>query len=200
MNGQKVTVKNRLSQGGERGGALFLLAVFFLAGRLLGCLLASRVGGGANDSLSSYIKGYLSAVQVGKAGAPGLLSAMWENFRYPVACVVLGFTSAGVVLVPLVFAMRGFFLSFAVSSFVRMFGGQGLLMAVGVFLPAGLVVMPCMFLLGMLMLRPKREMAVREHLPVYSICAGALFLLTLYECLLAPKILGLLANVLLQGS
>lgn len=200
MNGRKITVQNRIFSGDERGGALFLLAGFFLVGGLLGCLLAARVGGGADDSLSTYMEGYLSAAQAGKAGAPSLLTALWEAFRYPLACVVLGFTTAGAVLVPLVVAMRGFFLSFAVSSFVRMFGARGLLMSAGVFLPACLVVIPCMFLLGVHSFRPRRDLATRDFLPLYALCTGALFLLTLYECLLAPQILGLLARVILQGS
>ncbi|MDD4715596.1 MAG: stage II sporulation protein M [Oscillospiraceae bacterium] len=200
MNGRKVAVQNRAVPSEERSGALFLLAGFFLVGGLLGCLLASRVGGGANDSLSSYIKGYLTAVHTGEANSPGIFPVLWENFRYPVACVVLGVTSAGAVMVPIVFAVRGFFLSFAVSSFVCMFGGRGLLMAAGVFLPAGLVVIPCMFLLGILMLRPTGKITMRGCLPAFGVCAGALLLITLYECLLAPKILGLLASVLLQGS
>jgi hypothetical protein len=113
--------------------ATILLALFFIAGGILGCMTAARVGGGANDSLAVYIKGYLAAGAAGEVSAPSLFSLIWDGFRYALIAALFGFTSLGVILMPLLMAVRGFFLSFALASFVRMFGGGGLLLAMGVF-------------------------------------------------------------------
>jgi hypothetical protein len=94
----------------------------------LGCLTAARVGGGANDSLAVYIKGYLAAGAAGEVSAPSLFSLIWDSFRYALIAALFGFTSLGGILMPLLMAVRGFFLSFAAASLSDV-GGDGLLLA-----------------------------------------------------------------------
>ena len=49
---------------------------------------------------------------------------------------------------PLVFVVRGFLLSFAIASFVRMLGSGGALLALAVFGVPGCVGIPALFVLG----------------------------------------------------
>lgn len=136
--------------GGQDGAPLLrlvLLAVFFLAGVFLGQVLARSVPERTGTELEQYLTGF---VQVGAEGrqAKTLLSALVIYFRYPVAAFVLGFVSAGVLLLPAVSAVFGFFLSFSVCCFTAAFGEDGVLLALAVFGFRCMVTMPCFFLLA----------------------------------------------------
>ena len=104
---------------------LLLLALFFLAGVLLGQVLSGRVPDTTGDELRRYLEDY---VRLGGEGAPTVqtaLSALVIYFRYPLFAFLLGFASIGVVLLPCVTAAYGFFLSFSVCCFTAAFGVDG---------------------------------------------------------------------------
>ena len=108
---------------------LLLLALFFLAGVLLGQVLSGRVPDTTGDELRRYLEDY---VRLGGEGAPTVqtaLSALVIYFRYPLFAFLLGFASIGVVLLPCVTAAYGFFLSFSVCCFTAAFGVDGVLLA-----------------------------------------------------------------------
>lgn len=111
---------------------LLLLALFFLAGVLLGQVLSGRVPDTTGDELRRYLEDY---VRLGGEGAPTVqtaLSALVIYFRYR-CLLLLGFASIGVVLLPCVTAAYGFFLSFSVCCFTAAFGVDGVLLALAVF-------------------------------------------------------------------
>ena len=127
---------------------LLFLALFFLASVLLGQVLAGKVPDGTGGELTRYLTDY---VYLYGQTAPES-RAFWETvviyFRYPLLAVFLGFTSVGVVLVPVVAAAFGFFLSFSVSCFTAAFGGEGVLLALAVSGLRCAVTLPCFFLLA----------------------------------------------------
>ena len=122
---------------------LLLLALFFLAGVLLGQVLSGRVPDTTGDELRRYLEDY---VRLGGEGAPTVqtaLSALVIYFRYPLFAFLLGFASIGVVLLPCVTAAYGFFLSFSVCCFTAAFGVDGVLLALAVFGLRCMVTLPC---------------------------------------------------------
>ena len=76
-------------------------------------------------------------------------SAIWDQVRFPLAVLLLGFTAMGVVCIPVVFGVRGFLFAFSVSCFCRLFGWRGLAPAVFLFGVPALVWTPVFFVLGM---------------------------------------------------
>ena len=127
---------------------LLFLALFFLGGILLGQVLAGKVPDGTGDELNRYLTDYVYLY--GQTTPEG--RAFWETvvlyFRYPLLAVFLGFTSVGVVLLPLTAVAFGFFLSFSVSCFTAAFGGEGVLLALAVSGLRCAVTLPCFFLLA----------------------------------------------------
>lgn len=200
MKGHVVSVKKkekRIRMTKAESRALYLLSGCFLVGSLLGCLLSVRACEG-EEALLTYLKQYLTAAKAGVTDAPGVLTVLWDVFRYPLACMLLSFVPAGRWMIPSIMAVRGFFLSFAVSAFVRLFGSNGLLVAAGAFLPSALVVIPCMILWGIRCLcAADQPPTVQTVLPLCGICAGALFCAVIYECCFAAKVLGILASSIL---
>ena len=98
---------------------LAVTAACFLLGGLVGCLLASHIGGGGQESLAAYVEGFLRAAQAGEITAPALASLVWDTVRWPLLALLLGFTALGLLGLPLLFVVRGFLLAFSIASFVR---------------------------------------------------------------------------------
>ena len=71
---------------------LAVTAACFLLGGLVGCLLASHIGGGGQESLAAYVEGFLRAAQAGEITAPALASLVWDTVRWPLLALLRGFS------------------------------------------------------------------------------------------------------------
>ncbi|MFQ7454413.1 MAG: hypothetical protein ACLRNQ_27110 [Flavonifractor plautii] len=74
---------------------LAVTAACFLLGGLVGCLLASHIGGGGQESLAAYVEGFLRAAQAGEITAPALASLVWDTVRWPLLALAAGLHRAG---------------------------------------------------------------------------------------------------------
>lgn len=131
----------------EQRAALVVLAVSFLSGGTAGCLLAALSGGAGAEELGSYLADYLTLARQG--GLPrALWPVLWGQVKYLLAALILGLTALGVAGLPVLFGVRGFFFSFPVACFCRVFGGRGLFPAfILLGLPA-LLWAPALFMAG----------------------------------------------------
>lgn len=127
---------------------LLLLALFFLAGVILGQVLAGRVPQATGQELERYLTGYFSLDRTKAVEQKVFLSTLLIYFRYPVLALLLGFSSMGIVLLPALSMAYGFFLSFSVCCFTASFGGGGVLLALAVFGLRCAVTLPCYFALA----------------------------------------------------
>ena len=131
----------------EQFSALAVLAAAFLIGGLAGCFLAALSGGAGAEELGGYLAGYLALAQ--EDGLPrSLWPVLWGQARYLLAAVVLGLTGLGLAGVPILFGVRGFFFSFPVACFCRVFGGRGLFPAFILFGLPALLWAPALFMAG----------------------------------------------------
>lgn len=165
--------------------------------------MASQVGGEGQESLSVYLQTYLEAARTGNAIPPELATAVWEAARWPMFTLLLSFTALGTIGIPAIFAVRGFLLSFAVSSFVRIFGSAGAILAFFAFGFTGIISLPALFLLGVQGLVSAAALAGKllvggknaPSLPgrVFwlrsGLCAAALALSAILECWAVPALL-----------
>jgi hypothetical protein len=187
--------------------ALIVLTAAFLLGGLVGCGLAASVTGGGNDTLAAYIKNYIAAAQAGITQPPELLPLVWEVARWPLLTLLLGFTALGVVGIPVLFAVRGFLFSFAVASFIRMFGAAGGALAFLVFGFTGLLAVPVLFVLGVQGLMASftltdQALIKGKRSPLYgrvyffrcAICTGVLALCVLLEYIAIPALMSTMAG------
>lgn len=181
--------------------ALAVVSGCFFLGALAGCVLCANVSGGGDESLSAYLQGFLAAAGAGETSSAALLPVLWEVLRWPLLTVLLGFTALGLLGIPVLFTVRGFLLSFAVSSFVRMFGGAGGLLAFFVFGVSGLASVPALFVLGVQGVHASRALAGRAlgegrrsspfgraYFLRCGVCAGAFCVCVLLEYLAVPAL------------
>lgn len=136
---------------------LLLLAVFFLAGVILGQIAAGRAPDATGGELYHYLRNYLQLEDQDSGIAA--LSMLFLYLRYPILAFLLGFSSIGILLLPGLTVACGFFLSFSVSCFTAAFGGEGVLLALAVFGLRCAVTIPCYFLLAVPALNSSAELA-----------------------------------------
>ncbi len=183
---------------------------FFLCGAVVGLLVTTRISGDGAESLMQTLTQYVESLR-SSAGAPSSVGQSFLNaFEYHTVVFLAGFTSLGVVVVPVAMAVRGFFLSFSITSFVLVFGWPGLGLALGAFLVQTLILLPCLFILAnqsftssVLLLRISTGKMPRPpgrlFRPVYYLRFGVMALVmtmvALYEAFLSPLLLSWLVQL-----
>ena len=131
----------------SHGASLLVLSGAFLVGGIAGGLFAGLAQGEGALELGNYLSDYLTLAAEGTV-LRGFWPVLWEQFQYLLAAVVLGITAVGVIGLPLLFGVRGFFFSFSVGCFFRVFGIAGLLPALVLFGLPALLWAPGFFLAG----------------------------------------------------
>ena len=106
----------------NRDTVLLILSVGFLVGGVLGCLLEGKL------STEHYIGQFFQqAAQM--SIAPSLWREVWIVFRWPVAVILLSQLPLAGVTIPVVFFLRGFFLSYGIVALMEGMGLSGVLCA-----------------------------------------------------------------------
>ncbi len=123
---------------------LLLLALAFLGGALAGHLYAGSCGQEAWEALGQYLGDYCRLYDGGGIEI-SLLSCVVMYFGYAVLLFLLGFSAAGVVLIPALSGMFGFFTMYTVSCFVRCYGRAGAALALGAMVVRLGFTLPCFF-------------------------------------------------------
>jgi stage II sporulation protein M len=125
---------------------LLICSALFLCGAIIGTVSAGLLSDGAklNDSVSHYLSFFLNST----SAKPDIFSALGDSFKYHLCAVFLGFSILGVICIPVLSAVRGFFLSFSVSVIVRLLGGKGILLVLSIFGINTLLTIPCYFVLS----------------------------------------------------
>lgn len=131
----------------EQRLSLMVLAVSFLLGGGGGCLFASLSNGAGARELSGYLSGYLELAGGGELPR-GLWPVLWGQIKIQSAATILGVTALGVVGLPVLFGVQGFFFSFSTACFCRIFGRIGLFPAFVLFALPAMLWAPALFLVG----------------------------------------------------
>lgn len=185
---------------------LILCGAMFLCGCIIGTVAAGAIS--SADQLGETINGYLSVFSSGMPSQPDFFSAALNAFKYQLAAVFLGCSIFGVVCIPLLSAVRGFFLCFSVSAFVRTLGGKGILLSLSVFGLDALITIPCFFILAVSAFSASHyisKMALSKNkkpgipfssniLVVCGICFMLLVLSALIDTYLTPSLISYTAS------
>lgn len=193
-----------------RSAALLLLAGLFVIGSVVGCVTAGLIRDPGGDLLN-YVRGYL-ALTAEEGISSHFFGVLWQTARVPLLMAVLGLTALGVVGIPVLFAVKGFALCYAVSAFYRLLGPAGLVPGFVLFGLSALVWLPVLFglggqgWLGSYGLLRRAMGDVRYPLGFdggflvrCGVCAAALCLCAGIEYLAVPTLLQLIAGVFLPG-
>ena len=104
--------QTRLPAPPDRG--LFILCGCFALGMVLAYPIQRRVDAEALTQLGTYVQSYARLAEDRVQQPASILSAAAAYLRYPLLAFLCGLSGAGVVLIPLLCGVQGFFLSFSV--------------------------------------------------------------------------------------
>lgn len=193
-----------------QAAVLILLGVFFFAGSMAGCIAAGFVRD-PSGLLIDYIRGYLELLAQDGIAA-GFFGVFWETAKFSLIAVLFAFTALGIAGLPLLFAVRGFLLCYAVTVFYRFWGLTGLIPAFFLFGFSALIWMPVLFQLGVRgMLSAygflRRAMGDGRYplrcdggfLVCCGICAAALCMCAMMEYFVVPALLQRVTGIFISG-
>ncbi len=126
---------------------LVILISSFLLGSLLGFQLV--VSSQATSSgLGDYLHSFLITAQEEGLTSPPLWQALLSTLQLPLLTLFMGFTPLGVIGIPVLFSLRGCFLSIAIGLFIQLYGTVGGLLAFASFGLGNTIALPVLFLWG----------------------------------------------------
>ena len=185
---------------------LLILAVMYLAGVLIGQVLAGRVSLNLQAELQRYLADYLLLNREQIYAAETAWNTLMLYIRYPMMAFLLGFTAVGVFFLPVLAFLFGLGLSFSVGCFTAAFASDGMLLCCATFGLRVLITLPCFLTLAvpawiasrqLLLLsfgRGRRSMAVmfgRVYWIRFGIVLGILLAGVCADLLLTPWLLEL---------
>ena len=147
MRGRMVLRTIRLGDWDPALPQAVVLAVIFLAGALAGHLYAAGCGEEAWTALGQYLDDYCRLYDGGGVEA-SLPSCVVMYFGYAAELFLLGFSAAGVALIPALSGVFGFFTMYTVSCFVRCYGRAGAALALGALIVRLVFTLPCFMVLA----------------------------------------------------
>lgn len=127
---------------------LVTLCAFFAAGIIVGQIAGPAVLRDGGSELTEYLQSYAGAASQLTAEPVSVLQVFAAYFRVPLLLLLLGFCTFGAVVVPVVCAVQGFLLSFAVSCFAAAFGSGGLALTLAAFGVRAVLLLPCVLMIG----------------------------------------------------
>lgn len=168
------------------------LCLLFCLGAALG-LVACRAVGPEQTELAAYLEQYARVTAEGQGPVVSALSVAVVYLRYPLAALLLGL-AGGALLLPLLWALQGFFLSFSVACFASAMGRGGVVLALAAFGPRCLFVLPCTLYLTVqglsaAALRRGRQPPAPQPRRQALLCALLLLLGMALELTLVPRLL-----------
>lgn len=182
---------------GEQTFSVVFLALFFLAGGLLGCLVFKILNAADSQALADYLTDYFRFMRI--SGVPGSGAVFWSELRFALAAILLWWTVFGWGAYPLLFAARGFLLAFSTGALLRVFGMSGTIPACLIFLVPALMWGPALFVLGSRGLcRGRKVFGIQREDLQDLILAGVLFVLCgVFEFALLPRLIPFTAEIVL---
>ncbi len=188
---------------------LLILSIAFLLGCFAGCVLTNQLGEQGVETLCSYLDGFLSTFHAEQLVFPEFYVTLFEILRWPLIVVVFGTTPLGLVGIPIIFLLRGFLLSFSIASVFRVMGLSGLWVSLILFGITAVIYVPVLFNFGVQFFQvsgysvsrfngeSKKCTSISRTLIIRSVIGIILFVLCAFiECFITPRLMGLIAKLL----
>lgn len=190
----------RMKKPGPVTASLIILAVLFFLGGIAGDAYSKTCGEAAGDAFREYLSDYCLLYNQNRVNT-SLIRCVVLYFGYICIAFLLGFSSLGVVLTPVLSAVFGFSSFYTVSCFAQTFGGTGVFLAASLIAIRLLFTLPSFFLVASEALPLSFRLAVltagrgkrieplfynSRYFVLFAVCLAALCVGVCCERLLTP--------------
>lgn len=184
--------------------SLLFLSVCFFFGIILGHGLSKLITVETTRQLNQYLLDYVSLELDSDIHIRMIVSSLVVYLRYPLLVFLLGFSSIGTGMIPLLTLVCGAFLSFSVSCLSAAFENSGIILALVIFGFRSLISLPCYFLIAVPAWRMSikrtnffsgrsyRHVAAsygRSHWICCGVCSTVLVIASFLEVIVGPQLL-----------
>ncbi|MDD4495756.1 MAG: stage II sporulation protein M [Eubacteriales bacterium] len=130
-------------------GKYMLLMLFFIIGIGLGAFTINGLSSVQRNELTNYMQGFLGLIDAQTIDTASLfrISAIY-NLKIILVLWLLGATVIGIPFIFAVIGIRGFITGFTAGFIIRLLGVKGLLFTAIIVLLKEMIIVPCMFALG----------------------------------------------------
>ncbi len=157
MRGRMVMRTIRLGDWDPSALRTVMLGLAFAGGALAGHLYAGSCGEEVWEALARYLGDYCRLYDADGLEV-SMLSCAAMYFGYAALLFLMGFSAAGVALIPALSGVFGFLTMYTVSCFVRCYGRPGVLLALGALSVRLLFTLPCFLILAEAAWLPSMEL------------------------------------------
>ncbi len=142
--------------------SLIVLAVFFLVGAIVGCIMAVVVVD--PTEITDFFSMFWDSAQTVTL-QNSFVGVLIGNLLLPTIIFVLGFCVLGAIAIPVCVGVKGFTITFAVTAIMRAFGTKGVWLALSSIGISSLLYIPCLLLVALF--------AFRASLLLTAACLGS---------------------------
>ena len=134
----------------ERNGFIsgITCLIFFACGVVVGIFSARTLEEAGASALNQSVLASIEHLVTGARTGTGFLATAWAMGYLHLLVLFLGFSLLGVLIIPILAGVRGFYLSFSIAAFIRAFGFSGWPLAFSFFGLTALITIPCFFILA----------------------------------------------------
>ncbi len=188
---------------------IIIISTVMLCGIITGVIAAVYISSDVRTNICDYIIKFISSLSVDESNHAALLNSIVNLFKYPITVFLLGLTAFGIVFIPVVVFLRGFSISFVVSAVIQTLSHKGIVLAFVTYGLQAIATITCTLMIaskGMVaskrmlnLIRNKKrdERAVENvYLVLFAICICVLFLISLLEVYIIPRVIMLTASLM----
>lgn len=193
---------------------ILLVFTVFVAGVVFGALSIRALGDSAKQDmithLNTFFTGLLGASPDAQTSPD---NSVWLNLKTAGIIWLLGISTIGMPLIPIIIFLRGFVIGFTVGFLVNELGFRGMIFALVSVLPQNLIIVPALIIAGMLAISfsmmilksliTKRPIDFFSQFANYSVImvlvCGVLLVASIIEGFATPALMKVIARIVLKS-
>lgn len=191
-----------------------VVLLIFLAGVIFGALSIKTLDSTEKQDMVNHLMTFFKNLAGFEQGQDATSKdSIWLNVKTAVIIWLLGISTIGMPIIPVIIFLRGFVIGFTVGFLVNELSFNGIIFALVSILPQNLIIIPAIILAGVLALSfsvtilksliTRRPIDFFRHLFGYSLgmlaISGALLVAGIIEAFVTPVFMKLAARILLKN-
>lgn len=133
-----------------------LMVICLFMGLVFGCVFVINSN---HIPFANFLNLEITSISTGATENYSFFNTFFTMAKYPIIVFVLGFTAFGQILIPAAVFIKGFMLSFSISTLIGSIGKSGVFIALSMFGFQSLISIPCLLVVSTLSFETSKAFA-----------------------------------------